>query len=236
MRLRRRGWVAGVVAVAVAVTSCGGDDDAGDEAGAGATTSTTTAAAITTAPPATDEPAPAAGVAESLDQFVVDWNAVNVTAAEELGSPGITVDPAAFAFGFGPNLNEAFAASVSDSVVLGGLQEPSSGRLTAVVLGADPEGESTPAAVATTFSFLGEPGGLEPLAMAYRDLATERTPGASVYLPSGVNDFVITVVAGAEAGDELIFVVAAPLSDEATATAGAELARQAVLNALLAAG
>lgn len=219
----------GILALALGVLGgCGGDDD-GDEGGTDATSSTAAGVTTTTAPPV-------ASLSESLDTFVTDWNAANVAAVQELGTSGIALNTGAFSVAPGPNGTEAFAASVSDSVVLGGLRDPASGRITAVVVGVDPDGDTAATAVLATVNLL---RGSEPFASfgaPYRDMATAMTLGATSYVPAGANDFVLAVVGGATEGDNLVMITAAPATDEATATAAAEPIRQAVLEAFLAGG
>lgn len=220
MRRRPRGLIVAIVLVGVA--GCGGDE-APDEAG-GAGGPTSVVAPYTTRPRSPTN--------TDVDQFLRDWDAVNVAAFEAQDLPRIVLDPLAFGYGPGPGGLEAFGARLDNSVILGGLRDPASGIVTSVFVGADPDGPTTASAMVTTLFLLGGDG-IAALAEVYRSIAVDPVAGNSTYTIAGNNDFVISAVAAADASDPLVHVVAAPVSDEATARPIAEGTAQAVAQVVL---
>ncbi len=127
----------------------------------------------------------------------------------------------------------AFAAQIADAVVMGGLRDPASGAVVSLVVAVDPDGQTAAPAITTLVYFAATRDTIEDLARRYAAIAGNPVSGASDYVAAGEFDFVIRVVDGATAGDNLVHVYVAPTTNEQEALATSLVAQQAVL-ALLA--
>lgn len=214
----------------VGMSACGGDS----EPSAGTTTTPTISTPAEETTSTTRAPDPDLPALEgTMADFVERWNTLNGTVSEEYEWPPTPVTLGDFAVEVGPDGQEVFATQVSDSAVLGGLRDAESGRLTAVVVSGDPDGESTAGVVLTATVTVSTGEVLSTsLGEDYRAVALDPRPDNSAYTTVGAVDWVIFGAPGASVDDPLVMLVAVPAGDRETATRAAVEAQQAVLSLL----
>jgi hypothetical protein len=173
----------------------------------------------------------------SVDAFVERYDADNAAAAQQ-GYERFELTAEQLVTGPLPSGATGFVATeLYDAGILGGTTG-AAGEVTSVYLLFDPDGTSAaPALISLLTSTIGSPAvfDISTFAEEYRVVALDAATraGDQIWSPSinsSGHSIVVSVVAGADEGDNLIEVAIIPVADEAEAKAAVTTARPALLS------
>jgi hypothetical protein len=163
-------------------------------------------------------PATAAPVFPSIDAFVAAWNDTAAQlAAVDPTAEVFTIDPAAVVRGPLPpdtplgNV-EAFAVPIATNGFVGGLVDPTTGAVTTVTAGGDPDAQVVRGAVGILLLSTLDVSLAGPAVEAWSELADDTATPRIEYVEAGQLGVTLEVVEGAEEGDNLVSIVIAPVT------------------------
>lgn len=166
-----------------------------------------------------------APVYPSVDEFVATWNhQMDVFSALDETLETVPLDPATIIVGPLPETPELgqvdmFGAPITTSGFVGGITNPDTGEVLAVVVGGDPDSSVLRLAVGTLLLTTVDPMAPEAVALgdAWQVFANDPAGILSDYVVVGEVGALMFTLDGAEPDDPLISVVMAPAQDELAA-------------------
>lgn len=165
----------------------------------------------------------------SVDELVVGWNAESAltASAARIEPVDLVATQLRLVVGVGPAGADVFGGQLGDAGLLGG--SVTSTGVDGVVVVVDPFGASA-AQIVVTFGNLVVPDEIwGDVIVSYTELIGA-PPGDTAYFSGATHDVVVAAIAG-DAGSRRVSIAVAPLTDEPTAVANAELLRSAVVAA-----
>jgi hypothetical protein len=175
------------------------------------------------APPTTTAPGPTvasapAPVFPSIDAFVAAWNktAAQLSAIDPTVEV-FTLDPATVVRGPIPpgtplgNV-EAFGVPIATNGFVGGLVDPSSGAVTAVTVGGDPDAGVVRGAAGILLLATLDVSVAGPAVEAWSALAADTASPRADYVEAGPLGVTLEVIEGADPGDNLVSIVIAAVT------------------------
>jgi hypothetical protein len=207
-------------AVVVALAAFGTTLTAGAAGSASPTTTlaATTAVPATTTAPGTTVASAAAPVFPSIDAFVVAWNetAAQLAALDPTAEVFI-IDPATVVRGPVPpdtplgNV-ESFGVPIATNGFVGGLVDSSTGAVTAVTVGGDPDAQVVRGAAGMLLLATLDVSLAGPAVEAWSALAADTATPRADYVVAGPLGVTLEVIEGADPGDNLVSIVIAPVT------------------------
>ncbi len=202
-----------VTAVVVSLAGLGTTVTAGATDAAPSTTTLT----ATTAPGTTVASA-AAPVFPSIDAFAAAWNETAAQlAALDPTVEIFTIDPATVVRGPIPPdtaLGDvaAFGVPIATNGFVGGLVDPSTGAVTAVTIGGDPDAQVVRGAAGILLLATLDVSVAGPAVEAWSALADDTVTPRADYVVAGALGVTLEVIEGADPGDNLVSIVIAPVT------------------------